>query len=79
MKGYRFHPTYHSNLRMIERQLSFENMKNVVQYPDKVQDLNTGKHGGKLRKYFKKVENRTLVVIAETKRRECWIATGYYE
>jgi hypothetical protein len=32
-----------------------------------------------LKKFEKKVEDKTLVVVAEIKRDDCWLATAYYE
>ncbi|MFZ4779580.1 MAG: hypothetical protein ACOYM3_29820 [Terrimicrobiaceae bacterium] len=61
------------------RELSYENIKNVIQYPDRVAVLNRGVHGGKLKTFEKKVDGRTLRVGAEVKGTECWIATAFYE
>ena len=63
---------------MSERELSFECLKSVVLYPDKMKDLNRGRHGGLLKRFEKTVDGKTLVAIAEVKGQECWIATGYY-
>jgi hypothetical protein len=74
-----FHVTKHQALRLSERDLSLENVKNVVRYPDSVENLSRGRHGGSLKKLKKKVEDKTLVVVAEIKRTDCWLATAYYE
>jgi hypothetical protein len=74
-----FHITKHQALRLAERDLSLENVKNVVRYPDSVEDLSRGRHGGSLKRFKKAVDDRTLVVIAEVKRTDCWLATSFYE
>ena len=75
----KFHLTRHQALRLAERQLSLEDVKNVVKYSDSEQILNRGNHGGNLKKLWKTVNEKTLVVVAEIKREECWLATAYYE
>jgi len=30
-------------------------------------------------KFFKTVEKKTMVVVAEIKGSDCWLATAYYE
>jgi hypothetical protein len=74
-----FQITKHQALRLAERDLSLENVKNVVRYPDSVEELRRGGHGGSLKRFKKMVDEQTLVVIAEIKRTECWLATAYYE
>jgi hypothetical protein len=76
---YTFHVTKHFALRLAERNLSLENVKNVIYYSDRKQELRTGHHGGKIFKYFKTVDDKTLAVVAEIRRNDCWIATAYYE
>ena len=76
--AYRFHQTKHQALRVSERDLSFENMKNVVCYPDESSFLRKGLHGGRISKFRKTVEGRTLVVVAEIKGKECWLLTGFF-
>ena len=63
----RFHFTEHQTLRVSERDLSSENLKNVVRYPHAAQFVRRGVHGGIIRKFRKTVEGRTLVVVAEIK------------
>ena len=75
----KFHVTQHQALRLAERELSLEEVKNVVKYPDRREILNRGNHGGNLKKIWKTVNDKTLVVVAEIKREECWLATAYYE
>ena len=78
MPDFRFHQTKHQALRVSERALSFENMKNVVRYPDAEQALRRGFHGGMVKKFRKTVDAKTLVVVAEIKGKECWLLTGFF-
>ena len=78
MPDYRFHTTKHEALRVSERGLSVENMKNVVRYPDTQQSLRPGIHGGTVKKFRKTVDAKTLVVVAEIKGTECWLLTGFF-
>jgi hypothetical protein len=75
----RFHVTHHQAMRLSERNLSLEFIKSTVSYPDRKQMLNKGHNGGNLMKFFKTVEKRTMVVVAEIKGSDCWLATAYYE
>jgi len=77
--NFRFHVTRHQALRLAERNLSLENLKNVVHYADSVKPLSRGHHGGQLKKFYKSADNRTLVVVAKIKGADYWLATGYYE
>lgn len=79
MPDYRFHSSRHEALRVVERALSLENMKNVIRYPDRSADLKRGKKGGIVKKFWKTVDQRTLVVVAEIKDTDCWIITAYHE
>jgi len=54
-------------------------VKNAVRYPDESIFLKIGYHRGRLIRFKKTVGRRILVVIAEIRHRDCWIATGYYE
>jgi hypothetical protein len=75
---YRFHHTKHQTLRISERELSSENLKNVVRYPDLEQFLRRGVHGGTVRKFRKTVDGKTLVVVAEIRGKDCWLLTGFF-
>jgi hypothetical protein len=79
MSAMRFHTTRHSAVRASERNLSFEDLKNVVNYSDSKQRQGKGAHGGQLTRFRKSVDGKTLVAVAEIKGNECWIVTGYYE
>jgi hypothetical protein len=75
----RFHVTHHQAVRLSERELLLEFVKNTVLYPDRRQTLNKGHNGGNLMKFFKTVEKKTMVVVAEIKGSDGWLATAYYE
>lgn len=78
-KKLRFHVTHHAALRISERGLSLEEMKNVIIYSKDVTVLSPGQNGGKLKRFKKTTDGKTLVVVAEMKGLDCWIATGFYE
>jgi hypothetical protein len=60
------------------RSLSSENIKNVVNYPDKQTKVNRpGRNGGKVYTFEKTVDGTTLKVVAEIKGSECWLMTAY--
>jgi len=61
----RFHTTRHSASRASERSLSFEDLKNVVNYPDSKQKSERGAHGGQLTVFRNSVGGKTLVAVAE--------------
>ena len=75
---FRFHQTKHQALRVSERELLFEDMKNVVRHPDAEQALRRGFHGGTVKKFRKTADSKTLVVVAEIKGKECWLLTGFF-
>ena len=78
MPKYRFHNTAHVVRRVDMRNLSIENVKNVVIYPDKETKINRrGRHGGKERAFEKTVDGVTLKVVAEIKGADCWLMTAY--
>jgi hypothetical protein len=60
------------------RNLSVENVKNVVNYPERETKVNRpGRHGGKVRTFEKTVGGVTLKVVAEIKGLDCWLMTAY--
>ncbi|MBI2927679.1 MAG: hypothetical protein HYY24_18440 [Verrucomicrobia bacterium] len=76
----RFHNTQHLLIRQTEREFSLENVKMTVNYPQhRIKIGTTGQHGGIRWKFKKTVEGRTLVIVAEIKKNDCWLATAYYE
>lgn len=75
----RFHNTHHVLIRQTEREFSLESVKATVNSPQSKAEIGTGPHGGKRYKFKKTVDGKTLVVVAEVKRTECWLATAYYE
>ena len=62
-----FHITKHLRIRMAERGLNLENLKSVIRSPGSVQQLQKGQHGGRLKRFRKTVDSKTLVAVAEIK------------
>ena len=78
MPSYRFHNTPHFVQRISERNLSLENVRNVVKYPDSQKvSPNRPQHGGKVHIFEKTVDGSTLKVVAEIKAGDCWLITAY--
>jgi hypothetical protein len=73
----KFHQTAHSKLRQAERRLSLENIKNVVQYPDRKRRQYKGYRGGWVHTFEKTVDGTTLKVVAEIRNQDCWLITAY--
>jgi hypothetical protein len=74
-----FNCSTHAMLRIAERGLSLDAMKDVIKYHDSKQLQYRGEHGGMVFRFAKTVDGRKLTVVAETKKQECWILTGFYE
>jgi len=75
---YRFHFSHHAVQRVDLRNLSTENLKNVVRYPDKKTKVNRPtKHKGTIWVFEKSVDSIKLKVVAEIKGEECWVMTSY--
>jgi hypothetical protein len=64
---------------MEERGLSLEALRNVINCPDSQKPQGKGRNGGQLFLFSKTVDGQKLCCVAELKRQECWIVTGYYE
>jgi hypothetical protein len=77
--GLKFHITKHFAHRLVERQISAENVKTVINYADEETKLQKGRNGGSLIRFTKSIGNRKLVAVAEIKNNDCWLATAYYE
>lgn len=74
-----FYDTTHAALRRRERQLSDAEMKDTVcQHQHRLQHRR-GEHGGFVYEFHRRVSGKKLVVIAEVKKHECWLITGYYD
>lgn len=75
----RFHCTRHFYQRLEERDLSYQSCQDAINYPDSHEHI-PGKplHKGKIKRFKKTVDGKTLVVIAEIKRTEAWLVTAYY-
>lgn len=74
-----FHTTRHAELRIEQRGLSLEALRNLVNSSDRREDMGRGQHGGIVYRFEKTVDGQTLICVAECKKAECWIITGYYE
>jgi hypothetical protein len=71
-----FHDSYHAQIKRNERDVpSIQAMKDVVNYHDRKTQQYRGRHGGFVYKFFKKVDNQEIVVVAEIKKHECWLMT----
>jgi len=77
--GLKFHVTRHGAHRLAEREISLENVKCVVSYPDDEKRLQPGRNGGILWRFTKVLGDRKMAVVAEIKNNDCWLATAYYE
>ena len=79
--AYEFHDTAHIGKRARERGFTVEQATLTIDEPASI--LKTperkGNHGGFIWLFFRAFESRILVVVAEVKRNECWIITGYWE
>jgi hypothetical protein len=74
-----FNCSTHAKRRIEERGLSLDEMKNVLKYPDSKRWQYRGEHGGVVFRFAKAAGGRKLTVVAEVKKSDCWILTGYYE
>ena len=78
---YTFHDTSHVEKRASERGFTLEEAMLTIDEPDAI--LKTpprrGNHGGMIWLFFRAFADRVLVIVAETKKHECWIITGYWE
>ncbi|HEY5744048.1 MAG TPA: DUF4258 domain-containing protein [Terrimicrobiaceae bacterium] len=77
---YEFHETSHLFARAAERGFSVEQAIETVKAPSSVvkNPLNKGNHGGLIRLFFRSYGGKVLVVVAEVRKHECWIITGYW-
>ena len=74
-----FHDTTHADRRRTERALTIEQLKSVVLNHDRKTQHRRGEHGGFVYEFTKRIQGRNLVVIAELKKHECWLITGWRE
>ena len=54
-------------------------MKAVVNYPEGKRQQYRGLNGGFVCKFSKTVDSKTLVVIAEVKKSECWLISAFFQ
>ena len=73
-----FHDSAHAENRRIERGISMQAMKDVINYPDRRKQQYPGEHGGMVYRCCKRDGTKELVVIAEIKKSEAWLISGFY-
>ena len=74
-----FHDTTHADRRRQERNLSLEQMQDVVVNHEQQIQHRRGEHGGFVYEFIRRVEKTKLTVIADLKHTECWLITGWVE
>jgi hypothetical protein len=53
-------------------------MKEVVKYHENKKQQYRGNHGGLVYKFTKTVDGKTVAVIAEVKKSECWLVSAFF-
>jgi hypothetical protein len=74
-----FHDTTHADKRRAERGLTVTEMQDVVRNPSRRVQHRRGEHGGFVSEFTRRSGGQTVTVIAEVKRHECWLITGWRE
>ena len=72
-----FHVTAHVLLRIAERGLSLEQLKVVVNYPERKRQRYKGDNGGFVYKFEKEIDGEVIVATAEVKTSDCWLISGW--
>lgn len=72
-----FHVTGHVLIRIAERGLSLDQLKQVVSHPDRKRQQYKGDNGGFVYKFEKEIEGEMMVAIAEVKAVDCWLISGW--
>lgn len=54
-------------------------MKDTICQHDRRMQHRRGEHGGFVYEFHRHGGGKKLVVIAEVKKHECWLITGYYD
>ena len=75
----KFNVTAHAYRRIAERGLSVDALKDVIKYHQLKQDQYKGEHGGIVSRFTKIVNSRKLTAVAEVRKGECWIVSGFCE
>ena len=75
----KFHLSQHAINRGIDRDIPLEIAKSVVHYHQELKKQYNGQHGGTVYKFLKTVDGKTLIVVAEVKKSECWLMSAYYK
>jgi len=78
---YRFHDTTHVGKRSSERGFTVAQALETVNHPSRIlkHPPRRGNHGGLIWLFFRAYGSRVLVVVAEIKKNECWIITGFWQ
>ena len=64
---------------MAERDFSLDQLKSVVNYSDRKKQQYKGDNGGFVYKFEKVIEGRNVIAIAEVKKLECWLISGWFD
>jgi len=73
----KFFVTAHVLQRIAERGLSLDELKIVVNGPDRKRQQYKGDNGGFVYKFEKEIDGETIVAIAEIKASDCWLISGW--
>lgn len=74
-----FYFTIHSGARGNEREITKEQFKLAVSSPDTKSQMCAGSNGGFKYIFTKNIDLKILIVVAEVKKEECWVVTGYWQ
>jgi hypothetical protein len=79
--AYEFHDTVHMEKRARERGFTVDQTMLTINEPASIlkSPPRKGNHGGFIWLFSRAFESKVLVAVAEVKRNECWIITGYWE
>jgi hypothetical protein len=78
---YRFHDTIHVEKRSLERGFTVAQVLETVTHPSRILKVppRRGNHGGLIWLFFRAYGSTVLVVVAEIKKNECWLITGFWQ
>lgn len=64
---------------MTERGFCLEQLKSVVNYPDRKKQQYKGDNGGFVYRFEKAIHGETVIAIAEVRKSECWLISGWIQ
>ena len=73
-----FYDSSHARQRSRERNIPLNAMMDVVKNHQSKTQQYRGNHGGVVFKFIRSVDGKTLAVVAEVKKGECWLISGFY-